>query len=327
MSEFSKIDKIWLTWHYQARTRNIAKALNIPVYEYFKNDNLFSRHFLSSLWTLKVLLTKRPNKIIIQCSFMLLLIVAIYKALRFNKVILIVDCHTKALRRKAKGLLNYVFWPLKKFSFKFADLSIVSNRGLLKELKILHTNYLILPDKIPENKIKVAKPYSGKYCVYISSFAVDEPFKEILEVSELLKNEFKLFWTGKYPDIVNDIKQQYSNIEFTGYLTFDHYYNLIGNADCLMALTTEEDCLQSGAYEALSLGVPFIISNTRALREYFQGAAVYTNHSPGEITKAIKYSFDNSAKLISEMKKIKEIRSQEFNLSLNHISNLLNKSI
>ena len=232
---------------------------------------------------------------------MLLLIVAFYKTFRFNKVILIADCHTKALRRKAPGVLNYVFWPLKKYSFRFVNLSIISNSGLLPDIKKLHNNFLILPDKIPDIKIKSDKPYPIKYCVNISSFSVDEPFDQILEVSEILKRTIKIFWTGKYPQKVHFIKEKYPNIEFTDYMSFDNYYNLIGNADCLIALTTEEDCLQSGAYEALCFEIPPIISDTKALRSYFQDAAIYTNHSPKNVAEAILKALDSSLNLKIEM--------------------------
>lgn len=323
MTRSSKVEKMWLTWHYQARTRNIAQSLNVPVYEYFNNDNLLSRHFLSSLWTIKILFTKSPNKIIIQCSFMLLLIVTIYKILRFNKVILIVDCHTKALRRRAPGVLNYIFLPLKNLSFKFADLTIISNLGLVPDIKKLHNNFIILPDKIPEKKIKLDRPFPLKYCVYISSFSVDEPFDEILEVSDIMKEDIKIFWTGNYPQKVNNIKSRYPNIEFTGYISFDEYYNLIGNADCLLALTTEEDCLQSGAYEAISFEVPLVISDTKALRSFFQDAAIYTDHFPKKIAKAIMKAMDNSSNLKISMRELKKIRLQEFNSELSQISYLL----
>jgi len=322
MNNPSKVKTMWLSWHYQARTRNIAKSLNVPVYEYFRNDDLLSRHLLSSLWTIKVLITRRPDNILIQYSFMLLLIIAIYKLLRFNKVIIIVDCHTKALRRKAKGLLNYIFWPLKKLSFYYANVTIISNTGLVPDIKKLHDNFIILPDKIPEVKINLVKPYPFKYCVNISSFSVDEPFDEILELSEILKEDIKIFWTGKYPQKVNKIKSNYTNIEFTGYISFDEYYNLIANADCLLALTTEEDCLQSGAYEAISFEVPLVISNTKALRNYFQDAAIYTEHVPQSIAVAILQAMENASVIKTSMRELKKIRSKEFNSELNKISYL-----
>ncbi|MCH7963217.1 MAG: hypothetical protein IH852_04680 [Bacteroidetes bacterium] len=61
MTKLSNVEKMWLTWYYGARTGNIAQSLHVPVYEYFRNDNLLSRHLLSSLWTRKILLTKRPD--------------------------------------------------------------------------------------------------------------------------------------------------------------------------------------------------------------------------------------------------------------------------
>jgi len=53
------------------------------------------------------------------------------------------------------------------------------------------------------------------------------------------------------------------------------YYNLISNADCLLALTYEDDCLQSGAYEAFGIEVSRVISESKALRDYFGESAIY----------------------------------------------------
>jgi len=318
-----KEKNVWLTWHYQARSRNLAKIFNLKLYEYFRNKNLFERHLFSFFWAIKILFKVRPKIVFIQYSFLLLLIVAVYKKIRFKKVLLVVDCHTKALRRRATGVFASLFWRLKTWSFNAADLTIISNEGLIRDISELHNNFVILPDKISEERIEKLKSKKEKYCVYISSFQIDEPFEEVLKASELLKNKLKFYWTGKCPTKVKEVKNNFPNVKFTDYLSFPDYYNLIGNADCLLALTTEDDCLQSGAYEALNMEVPFVISNKKALQSYFQNAAIYTSHNPSDIAEAIENAISNRDIIKHNILKIKSLRNKEFDEISAKIKNIM----
>ncbi len=311
--------KIWITWHYSARSRNLASYLNLPIYELMIVKNTLIRHLVSSLWTIKILVVQRPKIIFIQLSFLLLLICAIYKVISFNKVVIVADCHTKSLRRKAKGQLNKIFWSLKKFSFKTVNLSIISNTGMEKDIKILHSNYIILPDKIPEINYKKVIDKKKKYCVYISSFAVDEPFEEIFGSAEILNPDINIFWTGKQNKTKIEGYTIPKNLNFTGYMNFDEYYKLIANADCLLALTYEDDCLQSGAYEALSVEVPMVISDSKALRDYFGESAIYTDHNPINIANSIQKAVEDKQNLQNNKIKIKKIRNEEFKSQVNKL--------
>jgi hypothetical protein len=314
-------DRIWITWHYSARSRNLAKYLDLPIFEIFIVKNAFLRHFLSSLWTVWILIKKRPKIIFLQLSFLLLLICAIYKIIKSGNVKIVADCHTKALRKKAKGLINKIFWPLKRFSFSKVNLSIVSNAGMIKDIEEIHKDYILLPDKIPEINSAKDVDKTKSYCVYVSSFAVDEPVDEIFEVANLLQNNLDLYWTGKVDEAKVRNKSIPDNLNLTGYLNFVDYYNLIGNADCILALTTEKDCLQSGAYEDLGVEIPMVISDSIALRDYFQNSALYTNHEPEDIADKILYAIENQKKLIQEEIKLKELRNDEFKTLIKKLQN------
>lgn len=321
---FKGSKKVWITWHFATRSRNLAKELNLELFEYFENQSLLKRHLFSSFWTIKVLLKNRPKTIFIQLSFLLLVIVVVYKMMMLGKITIVTDCHTKALRRKAKGFSNILFWPIKKFTFGFVNLAIISNEGMIKDIEQLNENYTLLPDKIPIIKTEKNKnPSAEKYCVYISAFAVDEPFHEIFQVAEFLKNDFKLFWTGKIPNHYKIPDDMPSNIVFTGYISFDEYFNLISNANCILALTTEEDCLQSGAYEALSVDVPMVISDTKALREYFAESAIYTDHNPKNIAKNIVKAIENSDVLNKNIGEVKKKRNEEFGKKIEKLKEII----
>lgn len=319
--------KVWITWHHAARSKNMASYLNLNLHEIFIHKNALLRHGVSALWTIWILIKVKPKVIFVQLSFLLLLLIAIYKILNFGKVIIVADCHTKALRRKAKGKLNKIFWPLKKFSFSKVDFSIVSNIGMEEDIKMLHSNYFFIPDKIP-NMIINKNGNKDIYCVNISSFAVDEPVKEIFELAELLKKDnINIYWTGK---VNQELIKGYSipdNLEFTGYLSFDDYYKLIANAKCLIALTTEPDTLQSGAYEALCVEVPMVITDSTALRKYFSSAALYTNHNPKDLYEKIKFAISNYDLIITKIEYVKKEREQEYSDIINQLETKINKRI
>lgn len=311
MSKINSNRAIWLTWHYAARSRNMSKVLDIPILEYFNNKNALVRHSFSTIWTIYTLLKERPKVVFIQLSFMLLNIVALYKICTFGQTVIIADCHTKALRRKAKGPLSYIFWTIKKATFRLVDVSIVSNVGMEKDIKELHDNYFMIPDKIPEIKLE-KNTNNEKYFVYISSFAIDELFDEIFEVAKQLPNDIKLYWTGKIPQNISIPKDKPSNLIFTDYISFDEYYKLIANASSILALTTEEDCLQSGAYEALAVETPMVITDSIALKAYFQNSAIYTGHTPEEIKEKLLSVLDSYDELLKNSKLLKNKRNKEY---------------
>ena len=326
-SLYNRSNSCWITWHFSTRSRNLAETLSVPLYELSIENNIIWRHLGSSLWTIWILLKTRPKIIYLQNSFLLLFIVVLYKWLRFNKVMIICDCHTKSLRRVALGMFNYIFWPIKQICFKCVNLTIISNKDLIKDIIKLNSNFFILPDKIPSLKFIEDNAKDGKYCVYISSFAVDEPFNELFDVARILGNEIKLFWTGKAPNGINVLLNKPSNLLFTGYLNDETYLKLIGNADCVLALTTEGECLQCGAFEALSLSVPMVLTDTYQLKQYFGSAAVYTNHSPENIAKSITYAIDNKYRLKKEIDRIKDIKKVEFMNLLNNLKLCIEREI
>jgi glycosyltransferase involved in cell wall biosynthesis len=58
------------------------------------------------------------------------------------------------------------------------------------------------------------------------------------------------------------------NVTFTGFLADPDYVALLGRADVVIVLTSDDDLLNCGAYEALALDKPLILSDTKAIREY-----------------------------------------------------------
>jgi glycosyltransferase involved in cell wall biosynthesis len=69
----------------------------------------------------------------------------------------------------------------------------------------------------------------------------------------------------------------------------------------LLDLTTFQDCLVCGAYEAMTTGKPCVLSDTPALREYFTRGVVFTSHEPTAIARAVQDAYDKRQALHEEI--------------------------
>ena len=78
------------------------------------------------------------------------------------------------------------------------------------------------------------------------------------------------------------------NVRFTGFLPDPDYWALLRSADAIIDLTLMEDCLVSGAYEALAVGTPMLLSNNRASVELFAGAAAFTDNTTADIRRGLE---------------------------------------
>ena len=316
----NKSKGIWLTWHLSRRSRNLAEALDLPIYEHIFEGGVVKRHLRNAFLSLKSLVVHRPRIVYLQYSFLLLIVVILYKILLRGKVVVVCDCHTKALRRHPPGKMGQFFWRIKAWSFKFSDLSIVSNEGMVPDIEILTHRYRILPDKIPKFIENWQHKVDNNSCVYINSFAVDEPHQEVLKAASGLKNGVHLFFTGKVPIFFTTSQIIPANVHFTGFLPDDEYLKLLRNSGCVLALTNEEDCLQCGAYEALSIGTPIVLSDTLALRKYFRSAAIYVKNEAVDIRRGIERALNEKEHLIAEGLKVRDLRNRQFALKLKEIN-------
>ncbi|MCP4970559.1 MAG: glycosyltransferase [Arcobacter sp.] len=224
--------------------------------------------------------------------------------------LVIADCHNKALRRSVNNPFSFIYEGIKKWTFRQTDITIITNKGMIPDIEKYHKNYFILPDKIPNFEVLKETKKKEKYCVFISSFAVDEPVDEIISVARNIGNDVKIYWTGKKNRNINLPKDIPTNIIFTGYLSNHDYYKLLSNADCILILTTEDNCLQCGAYEGLNANVPMVISDNKASRDYFEEAALYTKIDSQKISETIFDSLQMTSEEASLKSKIVRLKRE-----------------
>jgi glycosyltransferase involved in cell wall biosynthesis len=78
------------------------------------------------------------------------------------------------------------------------------------------------------------------------------------------------------------------NVKFLGFLAESDYWERMRNAHAVLDFTLLDDCLVCGAYEAVAVGRPMLLSDTRALKDYFRMGALYSAADPGAIATAVR---------------------------------------
>jgi hypothetical protein len=128
----------------------------------------------------------------------------------------------------------------------------------------------------------------------------------VIDSGRLLHSGISIFITGNYHGKLKNIKEIPENIQFTGYLSTVNYWSQLLSSDIIMDLTTPEDCLVCGAYEALAIPKPMILSDTKINREYFFTGCIYSKSSSADIAEAILKTSEEINDQITNVKILKE---------------------
>jgi glycosyltransferase involved in cell wall biosynthesis len=186
-------------------------------------------------------------------------------------------------------------------------LTIVTNENLAHEVKKNGGSPFVLEDKTPVFDSLTRIKLKGKYnLTFICTFEKDEPYQEVIKGASLIDPSICIYVTGEYEKAAYELRKfALPNLVFTGFLSDRDYKNLLFSSDVIMDLTLMRDCLVCGAYEAVALGKPMILSNTEALKAYFSMGAVYTENTAKAIAVAITTALETKDKLQEEVIKLR----------------------
>lgn len=303
--------ELWVSWHCSRRSRSISRLLGLELCEIQYEGGIITRHARSMIWTLALLLRRKPRVVFLQYSFLLMLVLAIYKKLSVRQVMLISDCHTKALRRKLHGRLAGIFLLLKKWSLSMADLIVISNKGQYQEASAYNEKVFVLSDPIPAMTVESSHSRTRPNCVFVMSYAEDEPIEEIFSAAETVSRNLAVYITGKIPGTYQQQISRIKGVHFTDYLPDADYNRLLAGADCVVALTTENDCLQCAGYEALAVGVPLVTNQSDASCQYFGDAVIYVDNEATSIVSGIENAIRHAETLRQRMGLLLQQRQDE----------------
>ena len=289
----------WITWEDHRRSIELAREIGGSYYFIDVSEIAYIKYFLKALKTVSIILKNRKGIVIVQNPSRILAALASLMKLIFGFP-LIVDRHTN-FRLEKGATLNPAEWFViicSEFSLKVADLTIVTN-DFLKELVIKKGGRaLVLHDKMPKIEVpkkKVDLP-SGSNILFVCTFAPDEPFSEVISSARILGSDFNIHITGNYKKagLETSASSLPENVHLLGFVSNEDYEAHMYSCDVILVLTTAEWVIVCGGYEAVALGKPLITSNTKALKEFFQGKALHTNSDACSIAEAIRIACEDN---------------------------------
>jgi glycosyltransferase involved in cell wall biosynthesis len=160
---------------------------------------------------------------------------------------------------------------------------------------------------------------------YICTFSDDEPYRQVIESAKYLPKDVTIYITGNSNKLNPEIKQMTpENIVFTGFISEREYWELLSSVDVIIALTDRQNCLLCGAYEAVAVGKPIILTSTTALKQFFHKGCVYTLNDERSISRGILNALSNIQTLLDDISALKDeldnswlLKASEFQKRLN----------
>lgn len=195
---------------------------------------------------------------------------------------IVADFHNSMLRDQ---WFNLPF--VKHILENVVDVVVAHNDDVKTELiskGLSGNNIVVLEDK----SFNVSRSFSGcekkygKYMLFPCSFDVDEPIDVVVKCAEI-RSDINFVVTGKHAGKISQsvIDSAPKNVFFTGYVSNEDYNELLCGAFGVLGLTTRENVQLSVANEAVSAGIPMVLSGTTTLKKLFGKGAVFvetTNH-------------------------------------------------
>lgn len=300
----------WITWEHQTRNKSMAKLLGCRYIELTSRRGRFTRYAVLITQTVPILLSRQHTRIYVQNPSLVLATLAVLLSRLVRKQVF-VDAHNSGinpLNGRSRVLNAVAEWVI-----KHAEVTIVSNARLASHVERLGGRSFVMPDPIPFPPPVKQREHRRFDAVFICSWANDEPFDEVIAAAtELPHRTFAI--TGNYRKVISDDQRRRlpSNVFLTGFIPEDDYWNLISSCSVLLDLTTREDCLVCGAYEAASVGVPCVLSDTVVNRETFTKGFVFTPNSREGIARSVEQAIAQKANLCR--------KQEEFRISFNERS-------
>ncbi|MDG4554009.1 MAG: glycosyltransferase [Candidatus Competibacter sp.] len=302
-------NRLFLTWTDHRRSRNLAPEFGADYVCMESNLPYPMRVIVLSFRTLLLLITRRPTVIIAQNpSLALAVLCCIFMPLL--RYVLVVDRHSnfKLDSLTSTRIKMRLFHTLSKWSVRKANVTFVTNENLRQLVESWGGTGVILPDRLPQLETEELWQHNGItpfIAVFIASYDDDEPLAEVLDAARQVSDLFHLYITGNYKraGIVPSINDK--NISFTGFLSDGMYVALLTRADLIIVLTSEQDLLNCGTYESVALGKPIMLSNSKAIKAYFDSGALYVDNSINEISNAFRVFPARQQQMNAEIKELR----------------------
>lgn len=279
------MEVIGLTWFRHRRTTELCAGLQLPLVEFVTERRGLWRYLTLIVRTVAELWRLRPRVVLVQNPSLALAVLALTLRSLFAYR-LVVDAHNEAIEpyiHRSRWIRAVTHWVLRR-----ADLVIVSNRPLARVVARIGGSAFVLPDRIPEPPNGLPESTSKHFeLALIATFAPDEPVEQVFEA--LRDCEAQLYVTGNQTKLAAAIRRAAPpNVTFAGFLSEWDYWSLLKRVNAVVDLTTMDNCLVCGAYEAVAAGKPLLLTRNEASTSLFGQCALFTDNSSADIRRCIE---------------------------------------
>lgn len=290
---------LYIVWYSHARrAETLSRELNaqlVFIYEaHMKGFWLKLLRYVIQGWkTWRLLERERPSFVIAQTPPTFApLVVALWCALRGKKQVgYFIDAHP--------GNFYHRYWvwalPLLHLLARGAMASLLCNEEAQQTLQKWNANYIFLPDGLPDlsdTSGTVGSEGDARIAV-ISTFADDEPVAELFEAARLT-GQVTFYLTGDPNRASKELLAlKPENVILTGFLRGSVYSGLLHHVDGITILSKLQTTLSCGAFEALSVAKPTIVSDLPEQRRWFSHGFILVENTPEDIARGVEMLLDD----------------------------------
>ncbi len=285
---------LWISWNFHRRTAGLCDGWGIPLHVLHRERSAPLRWLRLIRETVRLLRTHRPELLFVQNPSLVLTVLAVLCRRPFGYS-LVVDAHNEGVRPFDRPYAA-VRWITRRL-LKAADVTIVTNDALATDVQAAGGYPVVLSDRLPEVPAMTASPgVDAPDIAVIATYRPDEPIGAIMAAAAGMP-DVRFAFSGPAGRYRGSSAGLPSNVRLTGYLDEPEFWNLLSSAKVICDLTLKPDCLVCGAYEALALAKPMVLSEGPANRRVFGPAAVFTDNSPKDIAAAFRTALDERQRL------------------------------
>lgn len=282
---------VFISWApHCSRSDNIARELGARSYMIYEERwgsrpaTIILKYLAQALQTFRVLRQEKADVAFVMTppvfAGLSVLMYSWFRPLQY-----VIDVHTAALLMPRWRRLQW----LQRWVCRKAATTLVTNDHLGGLVQQGGGHTTIVRD------VPVQYPCSSRFAeksaftvAVICSFNYDEPIAQIMEAAAQLPSVRFLF-TGDPTPLAPELRRMMpDNAQLTGFLSGEDYGSLLTHADAVMSLTTRDHTMLRGAYEAVYLGTPVVVSNWELLRSAFDDGAVHVDNSAADIATGIR---------------------------------------
>ena len=201
-----------------------------------------------------------------------------------------VDAHNVAIEQLSAN--SWLLRQVARALVRYANVTIVTNAPLAAIVKWHGGNPIVLPDCLPHPDLRqLPAPKHDRTSTavtVISTFAADEPIEEILGAAETLGASYRFAFTGRPDGWRKTFRGRIPpNVGFSGFVPDAAYWQLLASSDVIVDISTRKHCLVCGAYEALAIGRPIVLTDDPSARQLFTSIAIFAEPESQSIASAI----------------------------------------